>query len=177
MGWKEGQELPTASHELPTGGPTTASAKKLAIAASSPPAHDLDQASVASTSATGGSRREAVRELEGYRLVECQALFAALSHMAKCSLCESSLVLAEDLSCRRGLVSRVSIQCSNTPCGAKVHVCDPYSNAKHLNSRSVLGTRLAGRGRSALEKVCPVMDMLPPVTAKKLHGTLCGNSA
>lgn len=166
MGWKEGQELPTASQEVPTASPTTASAKKLAIAASSPQAHDLHEiVHVPSTFEAGGSRETEI-ELKGYRLVNCQVLSTALSHLAKCCKFASSLKLTEDLSCRRGLVSRLSIQCSNIACGAKAHVCDPYSNAKHLNGRSVLGMRLSGRGKSTMDKFCAVMDMLPPVTAK-----------
>lgn len=46
-----------------------------------------------------------------------------------------------------------------------IRICDPYSpHTKHLNSRSVLEMRLSGRGRSALDRFCAVMDMLPPVT-------------
>ena len=164
MGWKEGQELPTASQELPTASPTTASAQKLAIAASSLQVHDLHEiVHVPSTLEAGGSWETEI-ELKGYRLVNCQVLSIALSHLAKCCKCASSLELTEDLSCRRGLVSRLSIQCSNTACGAKAQVCDPYSNAKHLNGRLVLGMRLSGRGKSAMDKFCAVMDMLPPVT-------------
>ena len=111
MGWRKGQESPTVS-------PISASAKKLAIAASSPRAIEICGCVCTPTTSGSSASEEAGRELEGYRLVDCQALSSALSQVAKCSLCASSLVLAEDMSCCRGLVSRLSIRCSNTACGS-----------------------------------------------------------
>ena len=104
------------------------------------------------------------KELKGYRLTDCQALSNALSVVAKCSLCALSLLLAEDVSCSRGLVSKLSIKCSNDACGAIFHVCDPYSpKSKHVKRRSVLAMRMVGHGRSGLETFCAVTDMLPPI--------------
>ena len=167
MGWKDRGEDSLLHTPMPV---TTASGKKLAIAAASP--HDSTsplQVHVhePSTSAQVGSDEEANNDLElqGYRLIDCQALSSTLTQIAKCSQCGSSLTLTEELSCRRGLVSRLSIQCRNTGCGATVHVTDTYSsNAKCLNRSSVLGMRMIGRGRSGLETFCAMMVMLPPVT-------------
>ena len=117
MGWKRGQESPIAS-------PSSASAKKLALAASSPRTIETSDDVCTPTTSSNSASEEAGRELEGYRLMDCQALYSALSQVAKCSLCTSSLVLVEDMSCRLGLVSRLSIQCSNTACGSAVHICD-----------------------------------------------------
>ena len=74
MGWRKGQESPTVS-------PISASAKKLAIAASSPRAIEICGCVCTHTTSGSSASEEAGRELEGYRLVDCQALSSALSQV------------------------------------------------------------------------------------------------
>ena len=60
----------------------------------------------------------------------------------------------------------LKISCTNTACKKEAVLSDPYSsNAKGLNTRSIMGMRSIGRGRDHLELFCGLMDMLPPVTA------------
>ena len=70
----------------------------------------------------------------------------------------------EDLSSRRGLVSTLKISCTNALCKREGKILDPMSSeGKNLNTRSVMGMRSIGRGRTSLETFCGMMDMLPPL--------------
>ena len=61
---------------------------------------------------------------------------------------------------RRGLVSYVSICC--TVCGKKSLVTDPYCEEDlAVNSRFILGMRVIGKGRAAMESLTGIMGMLP----------------
>ena len=52
-----------------------------------------------------------------------------------CSLCASPLTVEENLVVRRGLVSKLTLCCTNTACKEAVF-SDPYaSDAKCLNTR------------------------------------------
>ena len=103
-------------------------------------------------------------EMKGYRLVDCGRFSQAVGEIGVCSVCASPLTAREDLTGQRGLLSKLSICCTNTDCGKKAKVSDPYSQeAKSVNARSVLAMREIGRGRAYLQTFCGVMDMLPPV--------------
>ena len=117
-----------------------------------------------STSSTGESL-DYVGEMIGYRLVSCERLSGAVSEIAVCSLCASPLTVEENLLVRRGLVSKLTICCTNTACKKEAVVSDPYaSDTRSLNARSVLGMREIGRGRNSLVSFCGIMDMLPPLS-------------
>ena len=148
----------------------TASSKKLALSPSSllatpgTSSDSRDALSVA-TPLTDCDPVTAKAEMSGYHLVRCQTLASAIREVGKCRTCESPLTVGEELGCRRGLVSRLSLQCSNPDCSVMAHLTDPYSDeVKALNCSSVVGMRMVGRGRSSLETFCAVMDMLPPLT-------------
>ena len=157
--------LPETPVRLPT---RTASGKKLAL---SPPLPKTtpsvgERRLPASTPLSPRDTVPTEAEMEGYRLVRCEALADAVSEVGKCRECESPLTVREELGCRRGLVSRLSIQCSSLTCSTAAYLTDPYSEeAKALNTSSVLGMRMIGRGRSGLETFCAIMNMLPPVSA------------
>jgi len=70
----------------------------------------------------------------------------AVSEIAVCSPCASPLTVRENLVVRRGLVSKLMI-CTNTAYKNEAVLSDPYaSEAKSVNTRSVLGMREIGRG-------------------------------
>ena len=71
----------------------------------------------------------------------------AVSEIAVCSLCASPLTVRKNLVVRRGLVSKLMICCTNTAGKKEAVLSDPYaSEAKSVNTRSVLGMREIGRG-------------------------------
>lgn len=81
-----------------------------------------------------------------------------------CSECGSTLNVKEDLVTRRGLVSKISLCCTNPECNKETPLTNPYdSEAKSLNARSLLAAREIGRGQTSLMHFCGMMDMLPPL--------------
>lgn len=71
-------------------------------------------------------------EMHGYRLICCKDLERAVGTVGQCSKCQSSLMVREELSCRRGVVSRLSIQCSSSECNSIAYVTDPYSDRQRV---------------------------------------------
>ena len=58
---------------------------------------------------------------------------------------------------------KVSVCC--TVCGKKSLVTDPYCEEDlAVNSRSILGMRVIGKGRASLESFAGIMGMLPPLS-------------
>ena len=102
------------------------------------------------------------REKHGYRLISCERLDAGLQKIGRCCSCNSPLKLEESFSKRKGLVSKISIVCSNFDCHELVLVSDPSSvEATALNKQSVLGMRMIGNGRAKLDTFTACMEMLP----------------
>ena len=178
-----GVEEAGTSEETPEERPIpleTAKSKKLAISqsfpASSGPSRGAASSSQPSTTAgeseASGSESdseplESVKEMKGYRTVDCETLGRVVSEACVCSVCTSPLVVMEDLAQRRGLVSTLKICCTNTECGKESKISDPYSSqSKSLNARSVLAMREIGRGCKYMESFFGMMDMLPPVSTR-----------
>ena len=79
-------------------------------------------------------------KLKGYRLLNAETLAGALQKVGKCGSCDFPLVLKESISVRRGLVSRLSIECENPACHMLSYISDPYN--KDTGAMSVLGMRV-----------------------------------
>ena len=95
-----------------------------------------------------------------YHLVRMSCLKIAMSVF---SCCGSPLAMTEEMQSRRGSVSHVSICC--TICGNKSLVTDPYREEDlAVNSKFILGMRVIGKGRSAMESLTGIMGMLPPLS-------------
>ena len=95
-----------------------------------------------------------------YHLVRMSCLKMAVTVF---SCCGSPLAVTEEMQSRRGLVSHVSICCA--VCGKKSLVTDPYREEDlAVNSRFILGMRVSGKGRAAMESLTGIMGMLPPLS-------------
>ena len=71
--------------------------------------------------------------------------------------------MTEDRTSRRGFVVKMAICC--TVCGKKSKIIDPYcEDDLEVNHRSVLASRVMGKGRSGLATFAGMMGMLPPLT-------------
>lgn len=145
----------------------TATSKKFALSSQVSPAEEpsssrvLRSASHSGTSAS--SKPNDGGNLEGYRFVRCETLSQAIGQIGICTTCRAPLTLKEDMVTRRGLISKLSISC--TQCDSEAVVSDPYAvETKSLNTRSVLAMREIGRGRSSLDHFLGLMDLPPPVT-------------
>ena len=74
-------------------------------------------------------------------------------------------MLDETFGNRRGLVSRISITCSNSFCKKSVLLSDPSSSEDNcLNDAAILGTRMASCGHNALQELSACVGMLPPLS-------------
>ena len=74
-------------------------------------------------------------------------------------------MLDETFGNRRGLVSRVSITCSNSSCKKSVLLSDPSSSENNcLNDAAILGIRMASCGHNALQELSACVGMLPPLS-------------
>jgi len=95
-----------------------------------------------------------------------------VSEVGQCVRCQSPLVVLEDFSQRRGLVSTLKICCTNSKCDKQSKISNPYSSKpKSLNARSVLAMKEIGRGCNYMKTFFRLMDMLPPVILRsyKIH--------
>ena len=105
------------------------------------------------------------REKIGYRLFRFEKLDAGLSEIGVCVLCKNPLTLDETFTNRKGLVSKMSIVCSNSACSKSVVVSDPTSSEDcRLNDAAILGARMSGCGLSVMEELSACIGMLPPLT-------------
>ena len=123
-------------------------------------------------------QKEAV---EGYRLLE-MSVFAKLVCDLLCPECyESQLSVSTDTVKRKGLAPYVSIKCKG--CGfSREEYSSPViekegkgQKAFDVNIRSVYAMRSCGQGYNALENLCGIMNLPPPVTKNnysKLSHTL-----
>jgi hypothetical protein len=148
----------------------TAKSKKLAISLSaSGPSRGTNTSQTAGESQAPGSESdsEPVKEMSGYRIVDCETLSQEVSEACVCSMCTAPLVVVEDLARRRGLVSTMKICCTNTECGKESKISDPLSSeSTALNTRSILAMREIGRGCRYMETFFGIMNMLPPLSPR-----------
>lgn len=116
---------------------------------------------------------------EGYRIVDLPSLSIAIGKAAMCSKCKTGNLSLHDAShARHGLASHLQVCCAK--CDAK-HVIPYPKNTmavkeKEINQRSVLASRLIGRGRGAMRKFFYIMNMpgyISSRTYEKYSRRLC----
>ena len=176
-GTSVGTSAGTSAEDLPDEErPVTASSKKLKVDKPLPstgftsgtsdvllrPRPTMDGGGEASSSETETGNLE----LSGNRLISCTSIVSLVSQL-KCPNCRSSLSVTEDFSSRRGLVTRIKVQCS-TDCGWFHYLSDSYNTS--LNTQSVLAARTVGMSQTLLTTFYGMME-LPPPTCKKSYAT------
>ena len=106
-------------------------------------------------------------KLQGNQVLDISTVASAVDNFAKCGFCNSALEVRESFENRSGMVSRISLKCTNTNCNHEKLFSDPRSQkAKTLNKTSVAAARHAGIGRWGLQVFAASMDKLPPITAR-----------
>ena len=106
----------------------------------------------------GSSSAEATPVMEGYRLLDCLTLLAAVGKLARCADCSAPLEVREnqDLGFRNGVVTKMWLACSH--CDQAVIISDPRKS-RVVNSKDVLASKLSGIGCSRLDIVCRVLGL------------------
>ena len=91
----------------------------------------------------------------GWAPIHLPTFDAALNDKgAKCTLCDSLLVLCHSHVRRVGMVSKISLKCTNEHCTNEIIITSPLSaEAKSFNQTAVFGGRVAGIGRQGLETI------------------------
>ena len=135
---------------------------------------DTSASSCSSASATSDSSSESGAEDEdvsesGNRLVAFELLQYAISAMCICIHCHSGEVKLVEES-REGLGSMFMIQCQNEECMESLSFSSNLKGRFYdVNRRSVLAMRRIGRGYSALQKFCGIMNLPPPLNEKNFQ--------
>lgn len=132
---KESKTEPTSVMPRPV---RTASGKKLAPSSST---SVTTPSSLVKVTATPSSKAGLSGcEMCDYRLITLSDLASTLREVGKCNTCNCPLSLHKDLGCRRGLVSRVTIVCSNPAYDNEEHISNPYNgDAKTLKCPFCVG--------------------------------------
>ena len=82
--------------------------------------------------------------LKGFRIVPIEKLAEIVCELC-CNVCNSHVVLTENIQSRHGVVTRIEVKC--TSCYWSTCLCNPTSSeSKAFNSRVVLSGRQAGKG-------------------------------
>ena len=114
-------------------------------------------------------------ELQGNRVLDISTVASAVDNFAKCGFCNSALEVRESFENRRGMVSRISLNCTNTNCNHEKLFSDPRSQkAKILNKTSVAAARHAGMGRrgGAFRRLRLLWTCYPPSQLKPIVCTI-----
>ena len=145
--------VPSESSDVPTPPPVmTAHRKKLALSSEASTSSQPSMLTTEDGAHFGQSDSD-------YPLVRMPSLKMAVSVF---SCCGSPLAVTEEMQCRKGLVSQVYICC--TVCEKKSLVTDPYrEEGLAVNNRFILGMKVIGKGRAAMESLTGIMGMLPPL--------------
>ena len=106
-------------------------------------------------------------EMQGRRVLDLPTLASAIQRGAVCVTCHSKLKVIESFKNRRGMVSRITFECTNKYCNNEEFLSDPRSqNATALNTTVCLAARSAGLGRRGLQIAMASLDLLPPITGR-----------
>ncbi|XP_069694387.1 uncharacterized protein [Periplaneta americana] len=102
----------------------------------------------------------------GYVIVHLSVLKELFNSYSKCKQCDSqdSASVCEDKSSRRGLSCKLSICCSNCNYSVSSMSSKFLGSCYDINARLVYGMRCIGKGVSAANTFCAIMDLPPPPT-------------
>ena len=103
-------------------------------------------------------------KFEGYRIVDIDLLFQTIHECLACEKCHAKFkILEANVS---GLASKFEVVCENCGIIATTWNCrmlGTLSNVPEINRRFTYAMRCMGKGCSAQETFCEVMDLPPPV--------------
>ena len=105
--------------------------------------------------------------MTGYSIYNNQRLRSAISQVGVCRKCGGPRTLVESFFRRKGLVTKVSIECTRLSCKNSVAVSYPLiDEAATLNKQAILRGRMTGRDRATLANLCACMDLPPPLSER-----------
>ena len=106
---------------------------------------------------------------EYYWITDFKLLEAHLKNVAVCKDCHHELTVKENRNFRDGLGTKFHFECSNKLCSS-LNNNDAFLTTQkdkrifNINRASVLGSRIIGKGRAGLLKLCSVIGLSTPVS-------------
>ena len=103
-------------------------------------------------------------------IVDIENISHLISENCLCKECHSSMILDEITSERAWLGTKLSLVCSNVNCitfKRSPILCKSTTKQRQtydINRKSVLASRLIGKARSGLAKVCSVIGLATPIS-------------
>ena len=106
-------------------------------------------------------------------ITDFNALQTYLKDVAVCKECHHSLLVRENTNFRDGLATKFSFECVNKLCSSIKNNNGFFTTNKdkrmyEINRASVLGSRIIGKGRAGLLKLCSVIGLSTPVNIRKV---------
>ena len=128
--------------------------------------NDVSSQDEATSSESDASSDECDKEeTAGSRVVNLACLQQLISRSSVCSSCRHGNLNLEEVE-RHGLASVLSLACLH--CGAEETEAMAEQSMQRkfydINRKSVLAMRAVGKGREALQKICGILDVAPPVS-------------
>ena len=104
-----------------------------------------------------------------YWIVDINNIVNALQNVYVCIKCHKNLELVELVNFRAGLGTKFSLRCLNLNCDIEESF---YSTVKtnrvyDVNIKSVLASRVIGKGRTGLLKLCSVLGLSSPIAKSR----------
>ena len=102
-------------------------------------------------------------EDKGYRFVYLENIRKTVEGMHECK--ESSIVMKEDISKRKGLSSKISFKCNTCSKEVTMSTNKPVDNiqSNDVNVGSIFAASEVGLGREGFATLCEIFNMPPPV--------------
>ena len=109
--------------------------------------------------------------------IDTTVLQTIISVVGVCPDCDSKeLKLCNDLSKKKGLANHIEIRCGSCGYWYRIytskevhHPNTPGQKPFDVNARRIIAFRESGRGHSAIETFCGVMNCAPPMTDQSFN--------
>ena len=104
-----------------------------------------------------------------YWIMNIDFLQECLKKACTCKYCHNEVRITENCSFRAGLATKFELTCANSECLLKED-CFTTKKTRHsfdINRQSILATRLAGKGRKGILKICSVLGLSSPLAKSR----------
>ena len=104
-----------------------------------------------------------------YWIVDINNIVNALQNVCVCIKCHDNLELVELVNFRAGLGTKFSLRCLNLNCDIEesFYSTDKTNRVYDVNKKSVLASRVIGKGSTGLLKLCSVLGLSSPVAKSR----------
>lgn len=113
----------------------------------------------------------------GYVIVDLNILSQVLGDFLCCNLCGGQVNVEEDTSARNGLAAKIIINCTNCKSRKSIFTSKQCKNNLHeVNIRLFYAMRAIGKGLSAAQIFCALMNLPPPPARIQKYSGVIGEA-